>query len=152
MRVGILIAVFLVVIAGTSRAQEPDSLRYAILGEWLTAGGESRIEISLADSVTYTGKIVWLRDPLKEGKPVLGDKNPDATLRGKEVLGIILLRGFSYDGDRVWSGEKIYDPKSGNDYSAKMTLVDGGNLDLRGCVLIPLFGRTERWTRPEAKR
>jgi uncharacterized protein (DUF2147 family) len=141
-----------VLTAGTSRAQEPDTVRNAILGEWLTAGGESRIGIFLADSVTFEGKIVWLRDPLKDGKPVLDDKNPDASLRGREVLGMVLLRGFSYDGDRVWSGGKIYDPKSGNDYSAKMRLIDGGNLDLRGYVLIPLFGRTERWTRPEANR
>lgn len=152
MRLRILAFILLVLIAGTSRAQEPDTVRNAILGEWLTAGGESRIRIFLTDSVTFGGKIVWLRDPLKNGKPVLDDKNPDASLRGREVLGMVLLRGFSYDGDGVWSGGKIYDPKSGNDYSAKMALVDGGNLDLRGYVLIPLFGRTERWTRPVVNR
>jgi uncharacterized protein (DUF2147 family) len=59
-----------------------------------------------------------------------------------------ILRGFTYADDRLWSGGKIYDPKSGNDYSAKMTLVDERNLELRGYVVIPLFGRTEKWTRP----
>ena len=125
-----------------------DRDRDGILGAWLTAGGESKVEIYRCDSVTYCGKIIWLRDPLKEGNPVIDDKNPEDSLKSRPVLGLQILRGFTYAGDRVWSGGKIYDPKSGNDYSAKMTLVDDQNLDLRGFVVIPLFGRTEKWTRP----
>jgi uncharacterized protein (DUF2147 family) len=125
-----------------------DSDRERILGTWLTAGGESKVEIYRCDSVTFCGKIIWLRDPLKEGKPVTDDKNPEDSLKSRPVLGLQILRGFTYAGDRLWSGGKIYDPKSGNDYSAKMTLVDEQNLDLRGYVVIPLFGRTEKWTRP----
>lgn len=119
-----------------------------ILGAWVTAGGESKVEIYKCDSVTYCGKIIWLRDPLKEEKPVADDKNPEDSRKSRPVLGLQILRGFTYAGDRLWSGGKIYDPKSGNDYSAKMTLVDEQNLDLRGFVVIPLFGRTEKWTRP----
>jgi uncharacterized protein (DUF2147 family) len=125
-----------------------DRDRDGILGTWLTAGGESQVEIYMRDSVTYCGKIIWLRDPLKEGKPVIDDKNPEDSLKSRPVLGLQILRGFTYAGDRVWNGGKIYDPKSGNDYSAKMTLEDEKNLDLRGFVVIPLFGRTEKWTRP----
>jgi len=106
------------------------------------------VEITKCDSITYCGKIVWLRDPLKEGKPVVDDKNPVDSLKVRPVLGLEILRNFTYAGDNVWSGGKIYDPKSGNDYSAKMTLVDEKNLDLRGYVVIPLFGRTEHWVRP----
>jgi uncharacterized protein (DUF2147 family) len=144
------IVVFLVALATAPVAfsQEPESSSIRILGNWLTAEGESKIEIYRCDSVTLCGKIVWLRDPLKNGKPVVDDKNPEDTLRSRPVMGLELLRGFTYAGDGVWSGGKIYDPKSGNDYSAKMTLVDSANLDLRGYVVIPLFGRTERWTRP----
>ena len=125
-----------------------DSDRERILGTWLTAGGESKVEIYRCDSVTFCGKIIWLRDPLKEGKPVTDDKNPEDSLKSRPVLGLQILRGFTYAGDRLWSGGKIYDPKSGNDYSAKITLVDEQNLDLRGYVVIPLFGRTEKWARP----
>jgi uncharacterized protein (DUF2147 family) len=125
-----------------------DSDTGGILGQWLTAGGESRVEIYRCDSTTYCGKIVWLRDPLKDGKPVIDDKNPEDSLKSRPVLGLQILRGFTYAGDRLWSGGKIYDPKSGNDYSAKMTLVNEQNLELRGYVVIPLFGRTEKWTRP----
>jgi uncharacterized protein (DUF2147 family) len=119
-----------------------------ILGAWLTAGGESKVEIYKCDSVTYCGKVIWLRDPLKEGKPVADDKNPEDSLKSRPILGLQILRGFTYADDLLWSGGKIYDPKSGNDYGAKMTLVDERNLELRGYVVIPLFGRTEKWTRP----
>jgi len=132
----------------TCRAFPQDGGADALLGEWVTAGGESRVEITKRDSVTYCGRIVWLRDPLKDGMPVLDDKNPVDSLKHRPVLGLEILRNFTYDGDHVWTGGKIYDPKSGNDYSAKMTLVDEKNLDLRGYVVIPLFGRTEKWVRP----
>jgi len=138
----------LILIALPYYATSQDNGADALLGQWVTAGGESRVEITKSDSVTYCGKIVWLRDPLKEGKPVVDDKNPVDSLKSRPVLGLEILRSFTYDGDHVWSGGKIYDPKSGNDYSAKMTLVDEKNLDLRGYVVIPLFGRTEHWVRP----
>ena len=146
MRQFLLAILFLVLTAPASYSQDDD--RDRVLGEWVTAGGESKVDVYRCDSLTYCGKIVWLRDPLKDGKPVLDDKNPEDSLKSRPVLGLLILRGFTYAGDRVWSGGKIYDPKSGNDYSAKMTLVDDRNLDLRGYVVIPLFGRTEKWTRP----
>jgi len=138
----------LILLALPCRALSQESGADALLGQWVTAGGESRVEIAKCDSVTYCGKIVWLRDPLKDGKPVVDDKNPVDSLKSRPVLGLEILRKFTYAGDQVWNGGKIYDPKSGNDYSAKMTLVDEKNLDLRGYVVIPLFGRTEHWVRP----
>lgn len=144
----ILILFAVIACAPLALSQGPESAAARILGQWLTAEGESKIEIYRCDSVTYCGKIVWLRDPLKDGKPVVDDKNPEDSLRSQPVLGLELLRGFRYKGDDVWGSGKIYDPKSGNDYSAKMTLVDSTNLDLRGYVVIPLFGRTEHWVRP----
>jgi uncharacterized protein (DUF2147 family) len=146
MRPHISLLLLLILLSPLTFSQDRD--RDGILGTWLTAGGESKVEIYMCDSVTYWGKIIWLRDPLKEGKPVTDDKNPEDSLKSRPVLGLQILRSFTYAGDRVWNGGKIYDPKSGNDYSAKMTLEDEKNLDLRGFVVIPLFGRTEKWTRP----
>ena len=146
MRPQIALLLLFILLSPLTFSQDRD--REGILGTWLTAGGESKVEIYRCDSVTYCGKIIWLRDTLKEGKPVTDDKNPEDSLKTRPVLGLQILRGFTYAGDRLWSGGKIYDPKSGNDYSAKMTLVDEQNLDLRGYVVIPLFGRTEKWTRP----
>ena len=135
---------------GTGLAQEKKDNPEDVLGLWLTAKGESKIEIFKSDSVTYAGRIVWLKEPNDEdGKPKVDKKNSEDSLKTRPVLGLMIMRGFSYDGDYEWSGGKIYDPKSGNDYSAKFKMVDHNNMELRGYVVIPLFGRTEEWTRTQ---
>ncbi len=129
------------------RTQDPAAAAGdAILGEWLTDEGKARVQIYRCDTL-YCGKIVWLKEPVKNGKEVVDDKNPDPALKNKPVIGLIIVRGFSYDGDNEWTGGKVYDPESGDTYSGKMALQDPQTLRLRGYVLIPLLGRTEVWTR-----
>ena len=60
-----------------------------------------------------------------------------------------MLYGFVYDGDDVWVDGRVYDPEGGDEYRGKLRLVDNNTMDLRGYVMIPLFGRTETWTRVE---
>ena len=117
-----------------------------VLGNWLTEEGKAVVEIFRCEE-KYCGRIAWLRDPLKDGNPVIDDKNPDEKLKDRPVLGMVFLQGFVYDEDHVWTDGTIYDPESGDEYSAKVTLVGDTTLELRGYVLIPLFGRTEEWTR-----
>jgi uncharacterized protein (DUF2147 family) len=57
-----------------------------------------------------------------------------------------LLKDFTFDGDNVYSGGTVYDPKNGKTYSCKMTL-DGNSLNIRGYIGISLFGRSVTWTR-----
>ena len=128
----------------TARSQEAPA--DAILGEWVTADGKAHVSVYKCDG-EYCGKIGWLREPEKDGKPVLDDKNPDERLRYQPVLGLQILRGFVFDGDDEWAGGKIYDPESGNDYSAKITLQGSDTIKLRGYILLPMFGRTEVWKR-----
>ena len=136
-----LVAVAQVRAVGQSSAEED-----AILGLWRTADSKACVEISRCGT-KYCGTIVWLKEPLKDGKPAVDDKNPDETKRARPVLGLVIVRDFVYDGDNVWTDGKVYDPESGNDYSGKMTLEDPSTLTLRGYVLIPLFGRSETWSR-----
>jgi len=117
-----------------------------ILGVWVTEEGKARVEITRCGE-QLCGTIIWLKEPRKEGKEVLDDKNPDPTMRERPVLGMKFLWGFSYEGDGEYAGGEIYDAESGNTYKGKMSLADDTTLDLRGYVLIPLFGRTSRWTR-----
>ncbi|RPH35703.1 DUF2147 domain-containing protein [bacterium] len=127
-------------------AQEDSTAANAVLGEWLTAEGTSKILIFKCGD-EYCGKISWLKEPERDGKARVDEKNPEERLRTQPLLGMTILRGFAFDGDDTWKGGKIYDPKSGNDYSAKMSLADPNTLELRGYILIPLLGRTETWTR-----
>lgn len=118
----------------------------AIVGVWQTHGDKpAKIQIYLA-SGRYYGKIIWLRDPLVNGKPVVDKNNPDAAKRGRPVIGLVLLTGFTFDGDE-WNDGHIYDPESGKTYSCILTLKDANTLKVRGYVGFSMFGRTEVWTR-----
>ena len=89
-----------------------------ILGIWLTSGKEpAKIQIYKSGQ-KYYGKIVWLRNPLDNGKPKLDINNPDKIKRNQQILGLTILIGFEFDGDQ-WNEGKIYDPESGKIYSCQ---------------------------------
>ena len=50
-----------------------------------------------------------------------------------------------------WEEGKIYDPKSGNDYSCEIKMTDANTLEVRGYVGISMFGRTDVWKRQKMK-
>lgn len=66
--------------------------------------------------------------------------------KGKKVVGLGFLWGLKDQGNGVWSGGSILDPKSGKIYKAKVTL-QGNKLYVRGYVGISALGRTQTWVR-----
>ena len=120
----------------------------AILGDWLTENGKGRVRIFKTKTGQYVGKIIWLREPNNEsGTPKVDRNNPDEALRTRPIIGLFVLRDFSYDAANVWHNGKIYDPENGNDYSCTLTMVAPGKLEVRGYIGVSLFGRTSVWTR-----
>lgn len=119
----------------------------AILGDWYNQEKDAIINI-YEEGGKYHGKITWMLNPIDEnGKPKTDPLNPDESLRSRARMGMIIMYNFVFEGDNKWDDGNIYDPKSGNEYSGTMTLISENNLDLRGYVGIPLFGRTSNWTR-----
>ncbi|MCO4292315.1 DUF2147 domain-containing protein [Solitalea sp. MAHUQ-68] len=120
----------------------------AIVGVWLNKDKDAHVQI-FKNKNEYFGKIIWLKNPKKEnGQDKLDDKNPEASLRSRQINGLEILKGFKYDADdTVWEDGTIYDPKSGKTYSCKMTLKDKNNLNVRGFIGVSLIGRTDIWTR-----
>ena len=136
----ILMALFFATV--TVFAQSAD----AIVGKWLNKDKDAHIQIYKAGS-KFNGKLVWLKNPNNEhGKAKTDIHNPDVNLRGRALLGLELLKGFSYD-DEEWEDGTIYDPKSGKTYSCKMTLNGKDKLNVRGYIGISLIGRTDVWTK-----
>jgi uncharacterized protein (DUF2147 family) len=140
------LAMGLLSMAGAMHAQENTAEADRIVGTWLTANAKAHIEVYKCGE-KYCGRISWMKEPDENGKPKVDKKNPDEKLRNQSLLGLRLMREFKYDGDNEWVGGKVYDAESGEDYSGKLTLKDDNTMDLRGYVLIPLFGRSETWTR-----
>jgi len=77
--------------------------------------------------------------------------NPDPDLRGRSLCGIAIFGAFvPTDDPGEWEGGWIYNPRDGETYSSNMALADDGNLEVRGYVLSPMFGRTIVLTPAEA--
>ena len=116
-------------------------------GTWVTEGGLSRIEIFDCDG-QVCGKLVWFEEPNEEdGTPKIDDENPDETMQSRPLMGLQFLQGFDPSGPTAWGGGTIYDAESGKTYSSTIELTDDNTIEVRGYVLLPIFGRSQTWTR-----
>ncbi|MEE4301524.1 MAG: DUF2147 domain-containing protein [Pseudomonadales bacterium] len=128
-----------------------------ITGCWISEAGDSVIELRERGGIVE-GRVVGLERPVflpeeargTPGAPRTDLSNPEAALRARPIVGLAIVTDLAADGRR-WTGGSVYDPESGNTYSARAELDGDGTLRLRGYVGSPLFGRTTAWT-PAAAR
>ncbi|HOC70569.1 MAG: hypothetical protein BWX80_01074 [Candidatus Hydrogenedentes bacterium ADurb.Bin101] len=146
-----LLMLIVVLLLGTGAFAEEDN-GDAILGKWVTEEGKGHVEI-YKEGGKYSGKIVWLKEPnYPEGDPEAGKprhdlNNPDASKRDQPIIGLVVLRDFTYTGDKTWKKGTIYDPENGKTYKCTITLAGDGSLKVRGFIGVSLIGRTSVWTR-----
>lgn len=137
-------ALFFILLIATGvslKAQKADD----VLGIWLTDEGKAKIEV-YKENGKYNGKIIWLKEPNNpNGSPKLDKENPDKELQKRPILGLNLIKGFTFD-DGVWEDGEIYDPESGKTYACRMKL-KSNKLEVRGYIGMAMFGRTVVWTR-----
>ena len=81
--------------------------------------------------------------PIRSAARCSGDK------LNQPILGLTFIEGMKQSGLDYEDGT-ILDPETGDIYHAKMSLSpDGNELNVRGYVGLPVFGRTQTWTRVE---
>lgn len=71
-------------------------------------------------------------------------------LHNKPIIGIPVLSNMTQDKDAPnrWSGGQILDPKNGKSYRCTIQLMNNSQeLNVRGYIGMPLFGRTQTWHR-----
>lgn len=128
----------------------------AILGKWWNKEKDAQVDVHKCGA-KICGKIVWLKEPLypagstegTPGTPKLDNNNKDESLRSRPTLGLVFLTGFSYEGEQVWSGGRVYDPKGGKTYDGRLTLRNADTLDLKGGYKVGfmMIGKESTWTR-----
>lgn len=124
------------------QAQQP-----GVVGPWLGQDKKAIIEIYPCGGA-MCGRIVWLNEPLRPDGSIKRDEhNPDPALKSRPICGLPLMTGFKPAGPNEWEEGRIYDPTEGSTYHAEMRLENANTLRLRGYVLMPLLGRSQRWTR-----
>ncbi|MFC3676787.1 DUF2147 domain-containing protein [Ferrovibrio xuzhouensis] len=117
------------------------------VGVWQDDSG--RIQVQIAPCGEFLcGTLLWFRWPNDDqGLPVVDLKNRDPGLRGRPLLGLVILYGLRRTGERTWEDGKIYNPEDGANYHANMSINDDGSLRVRAYGLLPIFGRTRVWRR-----
>lgn len=132
-----------------------------IAGYYLTLDDEtgkekSQVKIHKATNGKYVGEIVWLKVPKEtNGKEKLDKNNPDAKLQSRKVMGLQILKDFTYDAeDDEWSEGTIYNPSSGKTYNCYMKFESGKSLKIRGYIGAAWMGlgKTAVWTKEETLR
>lgn len=126
-----------------SRAQQNPAVP---LGTWINEDKEARFEIFKCGE-KLCGKIIWLKEPLRNGRPKLDENNPEKKLRTRPLLGMVFMKGFEYQGNQKWDDGTIYDPKSGKTYSCYIKALEPDKIEVKGYIGISLIGRTQFWTR-----
>lgn len=121
---------------------------HALQGLWWVQERDATVRIESYRGA-LCGRIEWVRDSLDSRGQLRRDrKNPDPALRDRVMRDLVIVSDLvpaSPDSAR-WKA-RVYDPRSGNTYTARLTLEGPDRLKLRGYVVLPLFGRTARWTR-----
>jgi len=117
------------------------------VGTWTTIDdktGKKRAVVQLTLSgTTLNGTIV-------KTYPQPGDTGMCTQCPGefkdKKIQGLRFVWGLTDEGNGVWSGGNILDPKTGKIYKAKIT-VQGNKLFVRGYLGVSLLGRTQVWSK-----
>lgn len=134
-------------IAGASTIALADSM--SPVGTWNTIDDETKqpkslVRITENDGV-ISGTVEKIVDPAKQDSKC-DECASDDPRKGKPVIGMTILTGLKKEGEGVYGGGQILDPKNGKTYNAKVTVIDGGKkLEMRGSILF--FGRTQTWIR-----
>lgn len=113
-----------------------------IEGAWLTDDHKAIVAIRPCGRAMcgYIDKVLN-KDP---SVPRTDVENSDPRLRGRPILGLPVLTGFTPAGS-VWKGGRAYDPKTGRSYRSTLGLNGDGSLKVTGCILF--ICQSQRWTR-----
>jgi uncharacterized protein (DUF2147 family) len=136
------IAATLLIFLGSGAATAaPDS---ALLGKWRTQQRNGVVEIHRCGKA-LCGRVLD-GDPLRANPDQRDIRNSDTSLRGRKVMGLRILSGFT-GGPTEWKGGPLYDPNTGDGAtSGSLTLENPSTLKVKGCIAVFLC-RTQTWTR-----
>lgn len=129
-------SLFIVLVLLSSQIFAADSVE----GEWINDDKSVRIKLSVTNG-KLSGAISHVKDPAR----AKDTRNPNAAKRGRNLVGLKTLNGFTKK-DNIWQGGTIYDSSNGKIYKGKVW-TQNGKLIMRGYVGVSLMGRTTNWTR-----
>ncbi len=127
-----------------ARATEPSPVGY-----WTVFDDDTGKPAAIIEIQTQGGALIgWIDKILDPPKDSNSSRCTacEGELKNAPFIGLTIIQDMQLAGD-TWHGY-IMDPKSGKVYNATMSLADQGQeLEVRGYIGIPLFGRSQIWER-----
>jgi uncharacterized protein (DUF2147 family) len=141
------VAALLLLCAGAALAQSASPA-----GLWKTfndrTGDADALVRIVEERGEFVGRVEKVFSPPNDSPNPVCEQCP-GEFRNQPVVGMAILRGVR----RVQGGYTegmILDPEEGANYRCNVALKDAGQrLEIRGFIGLPLFGRTQIWTRVE---
>jgi uncharacterized protein (DUF2147 family) len=115
-------------------------------GVWLTEDKDAALTIATCGS-RLCGRIIWLKSATGRGGLLRKDQqNPDPAKRTQGICGLLVINDLASSGPNTWEGN-VYNPEDGKTYSGNITVLSEQALKLRAYMGLPIFGRSQTWTR-----
>lgn len=111
-----------------------------VFGTFLTEEKNSHIQIKDCGDGSPCGVIVWLNPATLDAGVTPETAKSKA---GEPVLGLTMLKGFSRKKND-WRGGTIYDPGKDKTYASRLSRLDNGDLEVKGCIAF--ICQTQTWT------
>jgi len=108
-----------------------------LAGNWVTADASALVRIGPCGA-SLCGRVVRV---LARGVPTIDVHNPNRALRGRPLVGVQVLSGFTPSG----ANGRGYNPQTGRSYRTTLRLNANGTLRVTGCVA--MICRSQTWTR-----
>jgi uncharacterized protein (DUF2147 family) len=137
-----LMAVALVAAPAARAAPDP------VAGDWLTVAGAAKVRVApcAGSPALMCATLLWLKDGKDPtGGPKRDLNNPDTVLKGRVLVGVILVSDLKRQAPGQWADGKIYVPETGRTARANMSLNADGTLKVEGCVAVICQAKT--WTK-----
>lgn len=130
-------------------AKSPKPSTDPVTGLWYTEDRDGIVELYPC-AAHICGRFYWLKDAEANGDMSHDTHNPDSDLRARPLCGLTFMTGFVPNGKGHYADGTIYSPRDGANFNAEMTLADHHTLNLRGYILLSVFGETQSWKRAGA--
>jgi uncharacterized protein (DUF2147 family) len=115
----------------STRLQAQDQL----LGIYWTPDKDGKVEFIKRDN-KYFGKLIQSAHPKKDVN------NPNPAMHNTNLVGAEFIRDLVYKGKYSWENGTIYDSRSGKTYSCDITLLESGDIKIRGYLGFSLLGQS----------
>jgi len=113
-------------------AGSPDS-KSSVYGEWIPPDQDAIIRIEPCHQNTMSLCATLIKHAYSS-LSTADAQNPNGTLKDRPLIGINILSNLKPNNRKNWRGGKLYDPRTGKSYFAKLKLLGQDKIQISGCI------------------